>query len=80
MTLQKWKNHSLVTDAEFIHNLKLGYPVEVFCLTTCQTVAYGKIQDLSDDTVIVHGRRFRRNGCAFFGFPGTAPYRELKTS
>ncbi|TMW73631.1 hypothetical protein [Alteribacter natronophilus] len=80
MTLHKWKNRSLVTDAEFIHNINLGYPVEVFCLTTCRTIAYGKIQDLSDETVLIHGRRFKRNGCAFFGLPGSRPSRELKTS
>ncbi|WP_096434833.1 hypothetical protein [Alteribacter populi] len=79
MTLQKWKNHTLVTDAEFAHNMKLGYPVEAFCLTTCKTVAYGKIEKVDHKGVMIHGRRFNREGCAFFGLVST-PLLETKSS
>ncbi|WP_026689451.1 hypothetical protein [Alteribacter aurantiacus] len=79
MNLQKWKNRSLITDAEFASNMKLGYPVEAFCITTCKTVAYGKIEQIEGESVIIHGRRFKRNGCAFFGLI-SIPNIEAKSS
>ncbi|MBM7094691.1 MULTISPECIES: hypothetical protein [Alteribacter] len=79
MNLHKWKNRSLVTDAEFARNMKLGYPVEAFCITTCKTVAYGKIEHIDNESVIIHGQRFRRNGCAFFGLI-SSPNVEAKSS
>ncbi|WP_062046739.1 hypothetical protein [Bacillus sp. JCM 19034] len=67
MKLIKVKNYSIVTTNELSYNYRLGLPIEVFCLHTKRTIAFGRIQILNDDFIQIHGHQYNRNSYLFFG-------------
>jgi hypothetical protein len=69
MTLTKLKNKSLVTDLELSYSLRLGLPIEVYCPDKHETVAFGRIDQFCDSTVVIQGQHFNRESSLFFGCP-----------
>jgi hypothetical protein len=67
MTLTKLKNKSLMTDRELSYNMRLGLPVEVYCPAKHETIAFGRIDQFCDRTVVIHGKKHQRESCLFFG-------------
>ncbi len=67
LTFLKWKNHSLVTDADIDFHTKMGMPVEVFCLKSYKTLAFGRMEHVNQSKVLVNGRAFDRHSVVFFG-------------
>ncbi|WP_257347756.1 hypothetical protein [Pseudalkalibacillus decolorationis] len=69
MTISKFTNKSLVLNQDLEYTQKIGLPVEVFCMKGYDTVAFGRIQTITDDHVRVNNQLYCRQNHAFFGCP-----------
>lgn len=69
MTLTKLKNKSLVTDVDLSYSMRLGLPIEVYCPDKHETIAFGRIDQFCDMTVVIQGQQHNRETCLFFGCP-----------
>lgn len=67
MTLKKMKTRSLLYYKELEYNRKLGLPIEVFCPRQKKTVAFGRIEALSKNGIIINSVIYSNEQYIFFG-------------
>ncbi|PWA12400.1 hypothetical protein DCC39_06255 [Pueribacillus theae] len=67
MTLKKMKTKSLLCYSDLEYNRNLGLPIEVFCPLQKETVAFGRIEALSKNGVIVNQFIYPNHRFIFFG-------------
>ncbi|MFB5661633.1 hypothetical protein [Alteribacillus sp. HJP-4] len=67
MKLNKLTRRSLVTEEDIEYNYRLGIPVEVYCLYTESTVAFGKIASFTSRHICISKTYFNRNHFVFIG-------------
>lgn len=67
MTLTKMKTKTLLCYKDLEYNRKLGLPIEVFCPKRHETVAFGRIEALSQNGVIVNNCIYSNQRYIFFG-------------
>lgn len=72
MTITKFTTKSLVLNKDLEYNQQIGLPVEVFCMVRHQTIAFGRIQNISEGFVQINEQMHCREKNAFFGCP--CPY------
>ena len=67
MTLTKMKTKTLLCHRDLEYNRKLGLPVEVFCPKKQKTIAFGRIEALSKNGVIINRAIYSKHRYIFFG-------------
>lgn len=67
MTFYKLKNKTIITNHDMELNMKYGLPVEVFCPKKFQTIAFGPIEQYTQDSIVINGKKYCRNEYAIFG-------------
>ncbi|PSL50461.1 hypothetical protein B0H94_10372 [Salsuginibacillus halophilus] len=67
MHTKKLKHQSLVRDEELGTHYQWGLPVEVYCLQTFQSKAFGRPQAYSALHITIQGKCYPRRNILLFG-------------
>ncbi|WP_035340105.1 hypothetical protein [Halalkalibacter hemicellulosilyticus] len=67
MRLKKVKKFTLVTNNDISYNYRLGLPIEVYCIRSKKTIAFGRIAFFNDNVIIIRRHSYARSSYLFFG-------------
>ncbi|MCK0472154.1 hypothetical protein [Halalkalibacter sp. APA_J-10(15)] len=67
MRLKKVRNFTLITNNDISYNYRLGLPIEVYCIQSKKTIAFGRIAFFNNSVIIIHGHSYTRSSYLFFG-------------